>query len=151
MEQIPTEVMVKIEEKLCTILYNQYGNTFAVPEIMEYLKQTLASPCALCEGKEKEIAELKSKCDSDHVSIDDLLSEFDRRGFKTDNWDGDTFAHEAIVSGVKNHIDELTHYQSQRISELEAEKERLNKKIEHLIADKNTLLDAIEDYSKSQQ
>ncbi len=74
---------------------------------------------------EKRIDELKEEkegqCESDHVSIDDLLCEFNRRGFNTDNWDGDAEAPEAIVSGVKNHINELLEQKDSRIADLEKE------------------------------
>jgi len=69
--------------------------------------------CEICKEArigypmKKELEEKKQDCDANHVNIDDLLSEFNRRGFNTENWDGDCEAPEAIVSGVKNHYSEL--------------------------------------------
>lgn len=49
---------------------------------------------------------LRDLIDSDYVKIDDLLSEFERRGIKTFDWDGDEGAESAIVDGVENHYAE---------------------------------------------
>lgn len=53
-------------------------------------------------------SELKAKCESDHLSIDELLSEFSRCGFNTENWDGDEGAEKAIVKGVCTSLEERT-------------------------------------------
>ena len=60
MEQIPTEVM----EKIRIAVEDFYGSEQSGEYKSTYEKgcecgYRLASPCALCEGKEKEIAELK--------------------------------------------------------------------------------------------
>ena len=71
MEQIPTEVMEKID-KLYPVdkSADWVGGKFVPTWNNERIKRIregiiigyrLASPCALCEGKEKEIAELKAE------------------------------------------------------------------------------------------
>lgn len=46
------------------------------------------------------------ECEADHISINELLQEFTRRGFDTSNWDGDEGAEKAIVDGVCNSLEE---------------------------------------------
>lgn len=43
-------------------------------------------------------------CADDHISINELLKEFNRQGIDTSNWDGDEGAEKAIVDGVKSHL-----------------------------------------------
>jgi hypothetical protein len=40
-------------------------------------------------------------------NIDSLLSEFNRQGINTENWDGEEGWEKAIVDGVRHHIEEL--------------------------------------------
>lgn len=79
-----------------------YSKPFFRNIIHEAMETYAAS---LLTKRDEEVRELKSKCEADHCSIDELLSEFNRRGINTENWDGDDFAEAAIVSGVKNHIE----------------------------------------------
>lgn len=51
--------------------------------------------------------ELRQKCESDHLSINELLAEFKRQGFDTSNWDGEEGAEKAIVDGVRSHVVQL--------------------------------------------
>src|SRR6478609_4373499 len=75
----------------------------------KYFSQTqVTSPCALCEGKEKEIAELKAKINE--LTMDNMTHEYNQA-------EAEKFAPE-----YKRQIEEPL---SQRISELEAENERL--------------------------
>ena len=63
MEQIPTEVIEKIAETfqlhkwMDNVMWNENQRQRTAAEY----GYRLASPCALCEGKEKEIAELKAE------------------------------------------------------------------------------------------
>jgi predicted RNase H-like nuclease (RuvC/YqgF family) len=58
MEQIPTEVMEKIENKFPVETGWNIMDTSSISRHAAIFGYRLASPCALCEGKEKEIAEL---------------------------------------------------------------------------------------------
>jgi hypothetical protein len=51
--------------------------------------------------------ELQAIDEADNLSTDELLSEFNRQGFDTSNWDGEEGAEKAIVDGVVDHIQEL--------------------------------------------
>ncbi len=85
MEQIPTEVMEKIEELYIPVKSSDY-KTVEDYEIACSARQELrfaaqygyrlASPCALCEGKEKEIAELKGKINE--LTMDNMTHEYNK-------------------------------------------------------------------------
>ncbi len=87
MEQIPTEVMEKIQER--TIQYANESGYIKQIAIPAYNDGAYFGYRLLCEGKEKEIAELKG------------------------------------LAAINDGFTKLIESQSQRISELEAEKERL--------------------------
>jgi len=78
MEQIPTEVIEKIIAEAKKHQLGQYvwqedkRKSFALGASYGY---QLASPCALCEGKEKEIAELKEEFKANYFLTESLYKE----------------------------------------------------------------------------
>jgi hypothetical protein len=64
-------------------------------------------------------------CEANHLDINELLKEFNRRGFDTSNWDGDEGAEKAIVDGVCNSFDERTDKLFDTITEQHMEINRL--------------------------
>jgi hypothetical protein len=69
MEQIPTEVTEKIKLRFPVELAWNVMDTSSIQRKAAEYGYRLASPCALCEGKEKEIAELKKEVDKNYGFI----------------------------------------------------------------------------------
>ena len=113
MEQIPKEVMEKIEA--------EGMKWFNVPNpiFKELFRQggeygyRLASPCALCEGKEKEIAELKKQLEDSFLlyhnmtttiatrdrQLSELEAEKERRGILIEKYFISTTMTDMVING----------------------------------------------------
>jgi len=110
MEQIPTEVIEKIIAEAKKHQLGQYvwqedkRKSFALGASYGY---QLASPCALCEGKEKEIVQIQE-------AIDRAANILDEKGKQI------FLLNKDLLESLR-----VNSEQSQRISKLEAENERL--------------------------
>lgn len=85
--------------------------------------------CQIVSSPSKEVEPVKEE-EITNKNIDSLLSEFNRQGFNTENWDGDEGWEKAIVDGVRNHISELSEPPS-NVSVEEAAKDAAKKHVDY--------------------